>query len=151
MKDSDDINECKAGEPRGNQPSKTRPWLWIEKAGRRMIRGIRQRFDSTLSVPSALLVYDALCEIASDEASCTFESSLEHIADVADVSRSTVKRLLPLLEQLRLIGIERSYQPNTYLRAPSRYTLLAIAHSELSIAQSRNKVSVSLSRRTKEE
>jgi hypothetical protein len=142
-------NEIKQSNSRGN-PCKERPWLWIEKAGRRMIRDVRKKFDSTLSVPAALLIYDGLCEIASDEQSSIFEASLDHIADIAGVSVATIKRLLPVLEQLKLIAIERSYQGNTYLKAPSRYTLLAIAHGEPSIAQSPNKASVSLSRRTGE-
>lgn len=132
------------------KPCAERPWLWIEKAGRRMIRDVRKKFDSTLSVPAALLIYDGLCEIASDEQSSIFEASLDHIADIAGVSVATTKRLLPVLEQLKLIAIERSYQGNTYLKAPSRYTLLSIAHGEPSIAQSGNKASVSLSRRTGE-
>jgi hypothetical protein len=142
-------NEIKQSNSRGD-PCKERPWLWIEKAGRRMIRDVRKKFDSTLSVPAALLIYDGLCEIASDEQSSIFEASLDHIADIAGVSVATIKRLLPVLEQLKLIAIERSYQGNTYLKAPSRYTLLAIAHGEPSIAQSPNKASVSLSRRTGE-
>jgi len=97
---------------------------------------IRTMFDSNpKQMCSALSVYDALTEIASDEQRESFEAGIAHIANYAGLSVSTVGRLLPLLEELSLITIRQNDRAGSRLKAPNTYTLLPIGHHDLSIGQ----------------
>jgi hypothetical protein len=133
MEPNDSPDESKIDNAGRGKPGKERPWCWQEKAGRRMIRTM---FDSRpKQMSSALSVYDALTEIASDEQRNKFEAAVAQIASYAGVSPSTVWRLLPLLEELSLITIRRNDRPGSRLKAPSTYTLLPIGHGDASIRQ----------------
>ena len=86
----------RAGDPLRLRSIKGVPFCWQSKAVR---RAIREAFDATHNVASALAVYDALTEIASDEESETFATTHawiqrmrsfdeEHPADSADSVRT---------------------------------------------------------------
>jgi hypothetical protein len=109
-------------------------WCWQDKAARRLIR---EMFDASGNVPSALLFYDALTEIASDEQSETFTTMVGHIAEKAGISRATIHRLEAPFEELKLVAIQRNERPGSKLKAPSTYTLLPISHGETSMSHGR--------------
>ena len=81
------------------------PFCWQTKAARRRIR---DHFDCTGNVCSALSVYDALTEIASDKQSAVFTTTHAHIAKYSGVSPSTVKRIIAGFDELRLVKIQDS-------------------------------------------
>jgi hypothetical protein len=103
-------------------------WAWQDK---KALRAIRECFDGS-SLPSvAIAVYVALTEIASDEAANSFETTLSHIAFKASCSVASVKRVLPDLESIPVVVVERKPR----LKGPARYTLVAMAPNEPTIAQ----------------
>lgn len=138
-------------------PRSTRdgPFAWQSKAARRRIR---DAFDAAGSVASALSVYDALTEIASNEQSETFRAAHAYVAGLAGVSAPTVKRIFPVLREIGLIHVE-----TPALRAPSVITLLAhhelalgngdlaLAHDEPALAHSRKRGEISTSEESSEE
>ncbi len=93
-------------------------WCWMDK---RALRKIREAFDRDNAISSALAVYLALCEIASNKESEVFQTTHSYIAQNSGVSIKTVQRRLKILEEIELIRVST---PN--LRAPSNYTLLAV-------------------------
>ncbi len=108
-------------------PREEGSWCWQSKEARRQIR---KRLDGTEEICSALSTYDALCEIASDEASPTFETTHAWIGVLSGLSPATVKRRLPCLVEFGLLSVKE--QPA--MRGPCTYTLLSIAHNDTTIA-----------------
>ena len=93
------------------------PWCWVEKAALEKIRARSEEGKTTL------LVYLALCEIASDERSEDFLVSMDKIAGKSCLSRPTVFKSLPILEELGLVHITRSRTSENF-RVPCAYRLL---------------------------
>ncbi|MBW7893684.1 MAG: hypothetical protein H3C27_01120 [Opitutaceae bacterium] len=104
-------------------------FCWQSKAAR---RAIRDAFDATSNVSTALCVYDALTEIASDEQNETFTTTHAWISRLSGVSPTTIKKVLPVLRDLGLVAIS-----TPALRAPSTYTLHAVANDSRSAANDR--------------
>lgn len=92
-------------------------WAWVNKAA---LEKIRTRCEDA---KSALAVYLALCEIASDEQSNDFMVSMDKIGGKCCLSRRTVFDRLNDLEFIGLVEIARS-KTNQNFRIPSAYTLL---------------------------
>lgn len=103
---------------------KATAYCWQCKA---MLRKIREAFDGTHDVGTALLVYFALTEIASDLTSNEFTTTHAWIAGKSGLSTATVKRRLAALVEIGVVAVQ-----TPALRAPSNYRLLA--HGELTIA-----------------
>lgn len=103
---------------------KATAYCWQSKS---ILRKIREAFDGTHDVGSALLVYLALTEIASDEQDGEFTTTHAWIAGKSGLSTATVKRRLATLIELGIVEVK-----TPALRAPSNYRLLA--HHELTIA-----------------
>ena len=93
------------------------PWCWAEKAALDKIR------DRSEDAKTTLLVYHALCEIASDERTEEFLISMDKIAAKSCLSRPTVFKSLQILEGLGLVEIQRSRTSKNF-RIPSAYRLL---------------------------
>jgi hypothetical protein len=124
------------------------PFDWGSKAAKRMIR---HNVADMKNGASILGTYSALCELASDHQSKVFDAQHKQIAEKALVSISTVKRALPILEELQAVKIAPNDRPGSKLKAPSTYALLSIAHNGLSIAHSKNTGHVSPNRIMREE
>ncbi|WP_414660228.1 hypothetical protein [Horticoccus sp. 23ND18S-11] len=107
--------------------SKEDPWCWQSKAVRRRIR---DAFDATNNVASALGVYDALCEIASDKGSETYETTHAWIQRISGVGVTTIKAHLPVFVEMGLLHIS-----TPTLRAPSTFTLLAVSQPTANVSQ----------------
>lgn len=99
------------------------PWCWSEKAA---LEKIRTRCEEA---KIALLVYGALCEIASDERSEDFLVSMDKIAGKSCLSRPTVFKALQMLDGLGLVEIHRSRTSENF-RVPSAYRLLRCESQE---------------------
>ena len=93
------------------------PWCWAEKAALEKIRARSEDAKTTL------LVYFALCEIASDERSQDFMVSMDKIAGKSCLSRPTVLKSLHRLEQIGLVEIHRSKTSQNF-KIPSSYRML---------------------------
>ena len=104
---------------------KNGPFCWQEK---QVLRFIRDCFDDTNSVASALAIYLSLTERASDEQAETFDCRVREIAARAGVGYRTAMNVLPRLEALGIIAIRRNRIANTKERAPSTYTLLSLGN-----------------------
>src|SRR5690242_17651712 len=91
-------------------------WCWADKAA---LRKIRDAFDASNEVCSALSVYLALCEISSDTNAPEFTTTHAWVARLSGASVSTVKKRLRVLAQIGLLEIT-----TPSLRAPSTYKLL---------------------------
>lgn len=96
------------------------PFCWQSKAAR---RAIRDAFDATNNVCTALSVYDALSEIASDTGSETFTAAHAWIARLSGVSVRTIQSHLKIFATLGLIQFEVPA-----LRAPCTYRLLSFGN-----------------------
>ena len=83
------------------------------------------------SASSARSIYLALTQIASDKHSNTFDASHAVIAHRAGLSVATVRRVLPIFDDLGLVVIKRNYVNN--IEQSSTYTLVraSLAHHEL--------------------
>jgi biotin operon repressor len=92
-------------------------WFWANKSA---LNKIRSRCEDA---KSALAVYLALCEIASDEQSESFMVSMDRISAKCGLSRPTVFFRLNDLEYIGLVEIQRSRTNQNY-RIPNAYTLL---------------------------
>ncbi|MGA7724638.1 MAG: hypothetical protein WCA95_05115 [Opitutaceae bacterium] len=99
---------------------KNGPYCWQSKAARRKIR---EAFDATHDVASALSVYDALSEIASNKQSETFTISQAAIGECAGVSVRTAAPILEVLVEIGLIGIVKPI-----VRGNHTYTLFAFGN-----------------------
>ena len=93
------------------------PWCWAEKAA---LEKIRARCEDA---KTTLLVYFALCEVASDERSQDFMISMDKIAGKSCLSRPTVLKSLQRLEQIGLVEIHRSKTSQNF-KIPSAYRML---------------------------
>lgn len=116
---TDDTHELLQGKLR---TIKAAPFCWQHKSARRKIR---DAFDRAKTVHSALGVYDALTEIASDEESEVFETTHAHISQKSGWSPRTVQDRLPELEEIGLVVIQ-----TPALKAPSTIRLLAITDKQ---------------------
>ena len=120
-----------------NQKSKRSklPFCWIEKQKLRMINDVFSQKTGRAEAPRSL--YVALCEIASDKQSDKFNVSQAEIAQRAAMSVASVKRILPILQRLGLIKIQRNSING--IEVQSTYTLIrgALAHHELPLAHQR--------------
>jgi hypothetical protein len=96
------------------------PFCWQNKAAR---RAIRDAFDDTNNVASALGVYAALTEIASDEQAESFKVAHATLQSRSGVSVSTIKKVLRGLSKLGLVHISTP----KYLSL-STYTLLPLVN-----------------------
>jgi DNA-binding IscR family transcriptional regulator len=101
------------------ETTKKQPFCWQEK---HVLRTIRDMFEATGNVGSALLVYHALTEIASDKQTDTFVTTCAYIGQRAGLSARTVNRILPTLENLDIITIQRNKICG--VNAPSTYTII---------------------------
>ena len=101
------------------------PWCWQSKPA---LRHIRETFDSTHNVNSAIVVYVALTEVASDKESAIFQTTHGYLAQKSGTSVATVQRRLKVLEE---IGVVKIHTPK--LRLPCTYTLLPLSHREASL------------------
>jgi hypothetical protein len=95
------------------------PFCWQSKRARRRIR---EAFDSTNNVTTALGVYDALCEIASDKQAETFATTHAWIQRISGVGVTTIKKHLAVFSELKLVNVS-----TPAIRAASTYTLLSIS------------------------
>jgi hypothetical protein len=102
--------------PRGNRLRA--PYCWQEKTALRLIR---DSLDSEASVATGLVVYLALCEVASDLQRDTFTATHLYIAGKCGLSPRTVRSRLHDLSEIRLIETS-----TPKLKAPSTFTLLAV-------------------------
>ena len=87
---------------------------------------IRKRFSELNCISSALSIYDALCELASDAQSNSFEMATPTIAKTAGVGTRTAQSILPKLEVFGFIDIAKRKFPGTNMDAPSIYTLCKV-------------------------
>jgi len=94
----------------------TLAWCWQDKAA---LRKIRDAFDQSNDVASAIGVYVAMTEIASDSGSERFQTTHAWIQRVCGWSIRTIQARLKTLAEIGLIHIETS----TSLRQPNTYTL----------------------------
>jgi hypothetical protein len=98
------------------------PFAWESKAARRRIRA---RLAAEVGAPdvraTALGVYSALAEAASDAGADSFTVSLARLGELAAMNEKTIRRRLRDLVDIELVTVETAA-----LRAPSRFTLLAV-------------------------
>jgi hypothetical protein len=102
--------------PGPREIKKSKGWAWADKAS---LRKIREAFDRTNDVASALSVYFALCECASDAGKERFKTTHAWIAGKSGWSPRTVQARLKVLADLKLIRVHTQA-----LRGPSTYELL---------------------------
>lgn len=98
--------------------TKQGPFCWQSKAVR---RSIRERFDARNCVATALSLYDALTEEASNKQAETFTTTHAWLHVLSGVSPSTIKKHLKVFADMGIVKIKEC--PG--LRGPSTYTLLA--------------------------
>ena len=103
------------------------PFCWQTKAALRLIRDY---FDATGNVSTALAVYVALSEIASDEQSAVFDTTTGHIAKYAGLSARTAGPIVTSLAALGLVNIKENtvpgFIPGSRIKAPSTYQVLSL-------------------------
>ena len=107
------------------------PFCWQHKPALRLIR---EAFDADKTVASALAVYLALTEIASDEESEVFTTTHAWIAQKCGVSPRTVQDRLNGLVEISLVEIH-----TPALKSPSTYRLLSVSQP-LPNARQRKKI-----------
>src|SRR5438552_1687115 len=116
---------------------------------------IREISDAKNDVSSALAMYLALTEIASDEQSDTFTWPIADIARRAGVSYRTGASMLSRFGEVKIIRVKPNMLPGTRLQAPSTYTLcnhcLSLGNHCLSVGNGRNQRSLPRVRKNKEE
>jgi DNA-binding Lrp family transcriptional regulator len=95
------------------------PFCWQHKGA---LRKIREAFDAEKTVASALAVYLALTEIASDEEREVFQTTHAWISQKSGVSPRTVQDRLNGLAE---IGVVQIITPA--LKSPSTYWLLPVS------------------------
>jgi len=101
------------------------PFCWQSKP---VLRLIRDHFDQTNNVTSAIAVYVTLTEIASDMQAESFDRRIGEIAARAGVSYRTAAKILTCFEKLSIIAITRNKISGTNENAPSTYTLLMLGN-----------------------
>jgi hypothetical protein len=99
------------------------PWCWVSKSA---LRKIREAFDDSTYLDQALAVYLALCELASDHQSESFQVRKRTIQERSGVSLRRVGEILPRLKQVGVLGWiqnqiagSKELSPNTYTMLPS--------------------------------
>jgi hypothetical protein len=95
-----------------------KPYCWQSKAA---LRKIRDAFDDEKTVASAIAVYCALTEIASDKASEKFQTTHGWLGQKSGLSPRTVQNRLVILESIELLKVT-----TPLLKAPSTYQLLSV-------------------------
>ncbi|MBK8477563.1 MAG: hypothetical protein IPL39_15055 [Opitutaceae bacterium] len=98
--------------------AKDGPFCWQSKPALRLLRDAH---DATNDVTTALAVYVALTECASNEGKETFTAAHAWIARLSGVSPTTIKRHLKTFTEVGLIAVEAPK-----LRAPARFHLLPV-------------------------
>lgn len=133
---------------RGTRRTRDGPFCWQSKAALRLIR---EQFGEDPSLPSALGIYSAITEIASDQGTEEPVTTHNWIAHISGYSVATVKRRVAELESERFL---EKIRQNNGGKGPCMYRLLTIgkdsepmahsepsmAHSELPMAHRLNKV-----------
>src|SRR5882757_5164014 len=106
------------------------PFCWQNKA---VLRMITEEFAESNQAVSARSLYLALTEVASDEQSETFTASKALIAHKAGLSVKTAERILPGLEHLGFLKIDRGLVEATSgsIKSPNTYTLLSMRHGDV--------------------
>lgn len=94
------------------------PFCWQHKVA---LRKIREAFDRENTVSSALGVYTALTEIASNESAEVFQTTHAFVAEKSGLSPRTVRAVLPGLMEINLLEIS-----TPVFKCPSTYRLLAV-------------------------
>jgi hypothetical protein len=102
----------------GVRQIKAVPFCWQHKPA---LRKIREAFDRAKTVSSALGTYNALTEIASDEAKEEFQTTHAYIAQKSGWSPRTVQDRLAELVEIGLVEIS-----TPMLKSPSTYRLLPV-------------------------
>lgn len=77
-------------------------FCWLQKT---ILRRIREAFDATEGTASALVVYLALVEIASDYQRDEFEATHAYISQKSGLARRTVQHRLKILSEIGVISI----------------------------------------------
>jgi hypothetical protein len=118
------------------QPRATKdgPFCWTSKDALRLLAA---HFGESNRLPAARTVYLALCELASNAGAHNFQAKVATIAKFAGVSTRTVHDVLPEMELIRVISVDRNAIPGSKMKAPSTYTLLAIRNGCTSIRDTR--------------
>ena len=116
------MKNLRVQDAKGHAPAlreiKAAPFCWQHKAALRLIR---DSFDAEKTVASAIGVYVALTEIASDAISESFTTTHGWIAQKSGLSPRTVEARLPGLVQVCLVRIS-----TPALKCPSTYQLLPV-------------------------
>lgn len=105
--------------------TKDGPWCWQSK---HVLRFIRDCFDDTNTVSSAIAIYTSLTEIASDHQSETFTCTIREIASKAGTSYRTATSVLKRFERLGVVAIQRNTIAGSKENAPSTYSLLRLGN-----------------------
>jgi hypothetical protein len=97
------------------------PFCWQEK---KILRLIRAHFDdSAIRIASAISLYVALTEAASNRSTDLFTTTIGELASLSGLARPTVMKLLKEFERIEILQVERKMIDN--LNLPSDYTLLS--------------------------
>lgn len=99
------------------------PWAWVNK---QTLRTLTETFTESGQGASARTLYLALAELASDHQSESFTVAKALIAHKASLGVRLVTELLPKLESMSVITIDRHAANGMDL--PSTYTLIAGVH-----------------------
>lgn len=95
--------------PRGKAPEP--PYMWASKTA---LRKIAEK--TFMSAWKPKIVYLALCEIASDQASATFEAGFSYIAKRAGICRNSAQAAIKELLEIGVIATRKGgrNEPNKY-------------------------------------
>ena len=108
-----------------SRTTKDGPFCWQAKES---LRGIRDRFDASHNVASAIAVYVALSEIASNKSCESFEATQGEVAQKSGLSPNTVRKVITGLKVAGLLhespNFYESIEGETSGRAPSTFNLL---------------------------
>jgi hypothetical protein len=108
-----------------SRTTKDGPFCWQAKES---LRAIRDRFDAAHNVASAIAVYVALSEIASNKGCESFEATQGEVAQKSGLSPNTVRKVLAGLKAAGLLhespNFYESGEGETSGRAPSTFILL---------------------------
>ncbi len=113
---SDSLGKCKP--ITRAQPRIEAPFTWQSKV---VLGRIREAFDSEGTVSSAIGVYVALTEIASDSHSSEFITTHAWISQKSGLSLRTIQARLSVLTEIGLVHIV-----TPTMRAPAHYKLLSV-------------------------
>ncbi len=99
------------------------PFCWLTKAA---LWKIREAFDAQNAVPSAIAVYVALAELASDAQREDFARDKATIAQRAGLGCRRVQEILQDLQAIGLVDIQRQKLAGTSINGPNVYCLKAL-------------------------